>query len=135
MDDKVNKGRSPRSLEMHPCVKRLFRVLAAREIARLYHVAGRIDFYNGRVLTIEASASIINMFARLWRNRHTRTFEGRVGDRTGSSPVNRTMSEWIVSHPLRLFIKFASVSSFFYRPQFARADHAATFVFGSIDPN
>ena len=30
------------------------------------------------------------MFARLWRNRHTRTFEGRVGDRTGSSPVNRT---------------------------------------------
>ena len=31
------------------------------------------------------------MFARSWRNRHTRTFEGRVGDRTGSSPVDRTM--------------------------------------------
>ena len=27
---------------------------------------------------------------RPWRNRQTRTFEGRVGDRTGSSPVGRT---------------------------------------------
>ena len=28
---------------------------------------------------------------RPWRNRQTRTFEGRVGDRTGSSPVGRTI--------------------------------------------
>ena len=27
---------------------------------------------------------------RLWRNRQTRTFEGRVGDRMGSSPISRT---------------------------------------------
>ena len=27
---------------------------------------------------------------REWRNRQTRTFEGRVGNRTGSSPVSRT---------------------------------------------
>ena len=27
---------------------------------------------------------------RLWRNRQTRTFEGRMGDRMGSSPINRT---------------------------------------------
>ena len=27
---------------------------------------------------------------REWRNRQTRTFEGRVGDRTGSIPVSRT---------------------------------------------
>ena len=30
---------------------------------------------------------------RSWRNRHTRTFEGRVGDRTGSSPVGRTIKK------------------------------------------
>ena len=29
---------------------------------------------------------------RLWRNRQTRTFEGRMGDRMGSSPINRTMA-------------------------------------------
>lgn len=28
---------------------------------------------------------------RLWRNRQTRTFEGRMGDRMGSSPINRTI--------------------------------------------
>ena len=27
---------------------------------------------------------------RLWRNWQTRTFEGRVGDRMGSSPISRT---------------------------------------------
>jgi hypothetical protein len=27
---------------------------------------------------------------RSWRNRQTRTFEGRVGDRMGSSPIDRT---------------------------------------------
>ena len=27
---------------------------------------------------------------RLWRNRQTRTFEGRMGDRMGSSPIDRT---------------------------------------------
>ena len=27
---------------------------------------------------------------RLWRNWQTRTFEGRVGNRMGSSPINRT---------------------------------------------
>ena len=30
-------------------------------------------------------------YMRPWRNRQTRTFEGRVGDRTGSSPVGRTI--------------------------------------------
>ena len=30
------------------------------------------------------------MFPREWRNRQTRTFEGRVFLRTGSSPVSRT---------------------------------------------
>ncbi len=30
---------------------------------------------------------------RPWRNRQTRTFEGRVGDRTGSSPVGRTIEK------------------------------------------
>ncbi len=28
---------------------------------------------------------------RSWRNRQTRTFEGRMGDRMGSSPIDRTM--------------------------------------------
>ncbi len=28
--------------------------------------------------------------ARSWRNRQTRTFEGRMGDRMGSSPIDRT---------------------------------------------
>ena len=27
---------------------------------------------------------------RSWRNRQTRTFEGRMGDRMGSSPIDRT---------------------------------------------
>ena len=27
---------------------------------------------------------------RLWRNRQTRTFEGRMGNHPGSSPGNRT---------------------------------------------
>ena len=30
---------------------------------------------------------------RPWRNRQTRTFEGRVGDRAGSSPAGRTIRE------------------------------------------
>ena len=34
--------------------------------------------------------SLIHIYMRPWRNRQTRTFEGRVGDRTGSSPVGRT---------------------------------------------
>ena len=29
---------------------------------------------------------------RSWRNRQTRTFEGRVGNRMGSSPIDRTTS-------------------------------------------
>ena len=29
---------------------------------------------------------------RLWRNRQTRTFEGRMGNHPGSSPGNRTKS-------------------------------------------
>ena len=33
---------------------------------------------------------LINTAMREWRNRQTRTFEGRVGDRTGSIPVSRT---------------------------------------------
>ena len=28
--------------------------------------------------------------SRSWRNRQTRTFEGRMGDRMGSSPIDRT---------------------------------------------
>ena len=34
---------------------------------------------------------------RPWRNRQTRTFEGRVGDRTGSSPVGRTILKMLES--------------------------------------
>ena len=34
---------------------------------------------------------------RGWRNRQTRTFEGRVGDRTGSSPVGRTRKQTMES--------------------------------------
>ena len=34
---------------------------------------------------------------RPWRNRQTRTFEGRVGDRTGSSPVGRTRKQTMES--------------------------------------
>ena len=30
---------------------------------------------------------------RSWRNRQTRTFEGRMGDRMGSSPIDRTRKE------------------------------------------
>lgn len=30
---------------------------------------------------------------RSWRNRQTRTFEGRMGDRMGSSPIDRTTNE------------------------------------------
>ena len=30
---------------------------------------------------------------RLWRNWQTRTFEGRVGNRMGSSPISRTMQK------------------------------------------
>lgn len=30
---------------------------------------------------------------RLWRNRQTRTFEGRMGNHPGSSPGNRTNRE------------------------------------------
>jgi hypothetical protein len=31
---------------------------------------------------------------RSWRNRQTRTFEGRVGNRMGSSPIDRTIRFW-----------------------------------------
>lgn len=30
---------------------------------------------------------------RSWRNRQTRTFEGRVGDHMGSSPIDRTTGD------------------------------------------
>ena len=41
-------------------------------------------------LTNRHTGDIIIPVLRSWRNWHTRTFEGRVGDRTGSSPVDRT---------------------------------------------
>ncbi len=34
--------------------------------------------------------NVRNQNLRLWRNRQTRTFEGRMGDRMGSSPIYRT---------------------------------------------
>ena len=45
-------------------------------------------------LTCPAKTGIMPLLAREWRNRQTRTFEGRVGNsRTGSSPVSRTMQK------------------------------------------
>ena len=41
-------------------------------------------------MTTEKKSSIIPSLTREWRNRQTRTFEGRVFLRTGSSPVSRT---------------------------------------------
>ena len=40
---------------------------------------------------------------RPWRNWQTRTFEGRVGDRAGSSPAGRTMKEGTVADAAVLF--------------------------------
>ncbi len=41
---------------------------------------------------------------RLWRNRQTRTVEGRVGDRMGSSPISRTIQR----------INFDTKTAFYY---------------------
>ena len=48
-------------------------------------------FFLHSLLTNRRSWIIILTVVRSWRNWHTRTFEGRVGDRTGSSPVDRTI--------------------------------------------
>ena len=45
---------------------------------------------------------------REWRNRQTRTFEGRVGDRTGSIPVSRTKHKR-PSQKTRSFMFFAKL--------------------------
>ena len=42
---------------------------------------------------------------RPWRNRQTRTFEGRVGDRAGSSPAGRTPKKTKIHLRLFLYIK------------------------------
>ena len=42
---------------------------------------------------------------RSWRNRQTRTFEGRMGDRMGSSPIDRTTSEQVTYLLLRFLLK------------------------------
>ena len=42
---------------------------------------------------------------RLWRNWQTRTFEGRVGNRMGSSPISRTKQEWALLHRAVSIIK------------------------------
>ena len=43
---------------------------------------------------------------REWRNRQTRTFEGRVGDRTGSIPVSRTKTKkGVLLHSLFCFVR------------------------------
>ena len=40
---------------------------------------------------------------RSWRNRQTRTFEGRMGDRMGSSPIDRTKKNDLYIHCASLF--------------------------------
>ena len=45
---------------------------------------------------------------RPWRNRQTRTFEGRVGDRAGSSPAGRTIIQTDMFH-VSFFIGFVAV--------------------------
>lgn len=42
-----------------------------------------------------------NRNLRSWRNRQTRTFEGRMGDRMGSSPIDRTKNP---GFPTRFFL-------------------------------
>ena len=58
-----------------------------------------IDKWDGnpynRVVLIFQYKSI--QYMRPWRNRQTRTFEGRVGDHTGSSPVLRTKDRHAVA--------------------------------------
>ena len=51
---------------------------------------------------------------RSWRNRQTRTFEGRMGDRMGSSPIDRTRT--ISTHQcVLLFIKSVVGLDFYSR--------------------
>ena len=50
------------------------------------------------------------MFPREWRNRQTRTFEGRVFLRTGSSPVSRTRVE--IKMQILISISFYRVTYF-----------------------
>ena len=47
---------------------------------------------NPKKLGIMLFVDLVNVIVvREWRNWQTRTFEGRVGNRTGSSPVSRTI--------------------------------------------
>ncbi len=52
---------------------------------------------------------------RLWRNRQTRTFEGRMGNHPGSSPGNRTNGE--VRASLFLFVRLSSAACRAPNPQ------------------
>ena len=50
-----------------------------------------INFIKKVLQNIISYANIIcELNLRSWRNRQTRTFEGRMGDRMGSSPIDRT---------------------------------------------
>ena len=48
---------------------------------------------------------------RLWRNWQTRTFEGRVGDRMGSSPISRTKKSGFLTR-IYLFLKCSIILCF-----------------------
>ena len=43
-----------------------------------------------KIFDIKNQVCYITSCLRSWRNRQTRTFEGRMGDRMGSSPIDRT---------------------------------------------
>ena len=66
---------------------------------------------------------IRNQFLRSWRNRQTRTFEGRMGDRMGSSPIDRTKNP---GFPTRFFL-YLKCSKSLYTYSFLRV-HAATWI-------
>ena len=62
-------------------------------IARGQNFMKKSRNFRQKPLTNAPLFDIIPMFSREWRNWQTRTFEGRVVIRTGSSPVSRTTNK------------------------------------------
>ena len=52
--------------------------------------------------SVKTQQTLIKM--RPWRNWQTRTFEGRVGDRMGSSPIGRTIFKKVIN--MKILVTF-----------------------------
>ncbi len=70
-------------------VEKIFLSISNKKLCNFF-----LNFIKKVLQKVVRCANIIHeLNLRSWRNRQTRTFEGRMGDRMGSSPIDRTKQE------------------------------------------